>query len=422
MNNDLLERNFLDTAGTKIKNFGSRLGNAVVAGTGQTFGARATKSNSRLSINIIANELTHNWEKWLTAMRAGGHNVEGDMNDLYRYIEKYFGQEALNWINSTGNPINQTRQQPNLAGGPTTANAPKASGFGQATTPTNTFGKRTTALPTQSSTAPSSAAQSPPPFGLPSAPVFGGTPPARPPAGQPPSQQAPQKPAFNNQPQQNRFGKRTTPHQSSSGLEDDDIPAFLRRQTPLTPPQDKNDIAAINQALQVAKPEQRSAIIANIRNKIAQEPDFLTKHPEFSVFTKTTEARMIKGNLVLIEAELKASEVDVVMKKLAAWHVGEEHLKQRKNNNNNNTTQQSQQQSRQSQGNFSNPQGEKSIITLTNFEKAATNHRIDFSDERSIRNFLKNQNPQQASIEEIKKFIHWNDPSSPGILYRAIRP
>ena len=90
MNNDLLERNFLDTAGTKIKNFGSRLGNAVVAGTGQTFGARATKSNSRLSINIIANELTHNWEKWLTAMRAGGHNVEGDMNDLYRYIEKYF--------------------------------------------------------------------------------------------------------------------------------------------------------------------------------------------------------------------------------------------------------------------------------------------------------------------------------------------
>src|ERR1019366_8307744 len=109
----------LDTAGTKAKNFGSRLGNAVVAGTGQTFGARATKSNSRLSINIIASELTHNWEKWLTAMRAGGHNVEGDMNDLYRYIERYFGQEALNWINSTGNPINQTRQQPNLAGGPT---------------------------------------------------------------------------------------------------------------------------------------------------------------------------------------------------------------------------------------------------------------------------------------------------------------
>src|ERR1035437_741247 len=148
MNNDLLERNFLDTLGTKAKNFGSRLGNAVVAGTGQTFGARATKSNSRLSINIIASELTHNWEKWLTAMRAGGHNVEGDMDDLEKYIEKYFGDEALNWIKSTGNPINQRNQtntagnQPNLAGGSTIPPTRRSAPIVPSTNQLNTMGNQ----------------------------------------------------------------------------------------------------------------------------------------------------------------------------------------------------------------------------------------------------------------------------------------
>lgn len=89
MKNDINEGP-LNTLGTSIRSGLAKKRDTTLGG----FGA----AQERLGLRVAADQNVKNWVNWIARQRYGGAPVEGNADDLRRFIKQYYGEPALQQV------------------------------------------------------------------------------------------------------------------------------------------------------------------------------------------------------------------------------------------------------------------------------------------------------------------------------------
>lgn len=291
------------------------------------YGKLGNRGSERLDLRTLTDKNVQGWLNWITRQRYGGDKVEGNADDLRKYINRTYGPQILRQMEPTINRIAPQSQSPGAgsgsaqtsAGGPQPAAAPQAgAGAAQTSARSQPAPKAATPLAAPSPGAGAGSAQT-------SAGGPGSQPVRSPGAGAGAAQTAAGGPGSAKPVRR----KRRVVDPSDDGLSIPPIPGQMNPEVPDFLQRQRNTPAP--QAAPQAAPPQATPLQAPAAPQAAPRPQpivpsFGKRRPQPTVprFGKqpigadqlrAAESILYRGKL--IEVGLQRSQIDQIMKKLA---------------------------------------------------------------------------------------------------------